>query len=115
MILSCFSLIMLSTTMGGRSTNKFYSLADGGYHHHGGFLLGYDTFVQGNINNTQESRRYEKFLGEPLGEEETLESHHNHKLRTPVLEETDPRLLLQIPTGRNSSTFFLNKLLNQME
>ena len=108
---SCVSLILLASAWAGRSTNMFYSLAGGGYHHHGGFLGGYHDFFRGNINNSQDSfsRRYENFQGEPLEEEKT---HHIHKLRKPIIERIDPRLLIEIPSGRNSSTFFLDKLLN---
>ena len=114
MVPTLLSLLLLTVSWAGRSTNRFYSLAQGGYHHHGGFLGGYDNFFRGNINNTQDSfsMKYDNLQGEPLNGEET---HHQHKLSKPVLEEVDPRLLLEIPPGRNSSTFFLRKLLNAIQ
>ena len=111
----CLLLLLITGGLCGRSTNRFYSLADGGYHHHGGFLLGYSNFFRGDINNSQDSfsRKYEKHDGgDPLTDQET---HNNLLIREPVLEEVDPRLLIQIPTGRNSSTFFLNRLLNKIQ
>ena len=108
------SLLVMTVTWAGRSTTRFYSLAEGGFHHHGGFLGGYHNFFRGNVNNSQDnfSMKYDNLQGEPLGEEER---HHQHKLSRPVLEKGDPRLLLQIPPGRNSSTFFLTKLLNAIQ
>lgn len=107
----CLLFLLITAGLCGRSTNRFYSLADGGYHHHGGFLLGYYNFFRGDINNSQDSfsRKYEKDDGG-----DPLTTHNNLLIREPVLQEVDPRLLIQIPTGRNSSTFFLNRLLNKI-
>ena len=108
----CLLFLLITAGLCGRSTNRFYSLADGGYHHHGGFLLGYSNFFRGDINNSQDSfsRKYENDDGG-----DPLTTHNNLLIREPVLQEVDPRLLIQIPTGRNSSTFFLNRLLNEIQ
>ena len=112
---TCLFFLLITGVLCGRSTNRFYSLADGGYHHHGGFLLGYYNFFRGDINNSQDSfsRKYENHHGaDPLTDQDT---HNNLQIREPVLVEVDPRLLRQVPTGRNSSTFFLNRLLNKIQ
>ena len=95
----------------GRTTNRFYSLANGGYHHHGGFLAGYHNFYRGNIDNPGDSfsNKYQTELWYQVPEDQT---HHFHDLREPVFEEIDPRLLLEIPPNTNSSTFYLKKLLD---
>ena len=95
----------------GRTTNRFYSLAGGGYHHHGGFLAGYHKFYRGNIDNPGDSfsNKYQTELGDQDIEDQT---HHFHVIREPVFEEIDPRLLLEIPENTNSSTFYLQKLLD---
>ena len=112
---ACLCFLLITGGLCGRSTNRFYSLADGGYHHHGGFLLGYYNFYKGNINNSQDSfsRKYEKHDGGDLLPDQL--THNNLMIREPVLEQVDPRLLIQIPTGQNSSSFFLNKLLNEIQ
>ena len=113
MVPTLLSLLLLTVSWAGRSTNRFYSLADGGYHHHGGFLAGYYNFYRGDSDNSQDSftNKYENYEGGQLEDQ----IHHNRQVRKPALQDIDPRLLLQIPSGRNSSTFFLNRLLNKIQ
>ena len=85
--------------------------ANGGYHHHGGFLGGYYNFFRGSSTNPRDnfSNKYDTGNGGEVDEEDV---HHDHVIREPVFQEVDPRLLLTVPENRNSSTFYIQKLLD---
>ena len=113
-VIKVYLLLMLfDNCFGGRTTNKFYSLENGGFHHHGGFLGGYFDFYRGNINNSQDSfsRKYKKHDGERHYDGE----HYIYKTRKPTFEKIDSRLLIPIPPNMNETTFYLEKLFNKQE
>ena len=109
----CLAVLAVSRSKQGRTTNRFYSLANGGYHHHGGFLGGYYDFYKGSSDNPKDnfSNKYETEKGGAEFEDET---HHFHIIRKPVFEEVDPRIILDFETTTNtdSELFFLQQLLN---
>ena len=48
-------LFLLGSVSSGRTTNKYTSLPNGGFHHHGGFLGGYFDFYIGSRHNPADS------------------------------------------------------------
>ena len=110
-VLVCISVLAISLSEQGRTTNRFYSLANGGFHHHGGFLGGYFNFYRGSAYNPADSFS-NKYKTRNTDKDHQHQDQHSYSIQEPVFEESDPRLLLEIPPNTNSSSFYLQKLLD---
>ena len=102
-----------SSSLAGRTTNKFYSLENGGYHHHGGFLAGYKEFYRGNINNSQDNFSNKYVKNSPAGTEDTSGHHYIYRTRKPEFEQVDKRLLIPLQRNTSFNTYFLENLFNK--